>query len=52
VRSSIALVLLIVSAVGVGVGIGWWIHPGAGITVGFALLGIVALLTDDGKARR
>lgn len=41
------LAVLLLAIVGVSVGLGWWIHPGAGITVGSVLLGGVALLLEE-----
>jgi hypothetical protein len=45
----LSLALLILSAVGLGVGVGWWVHPGAGLALGSAVLGVIALFRDDGS---
>jgi hypothetical protein len=44
----LSLLLLILAAIGLGVGIGWWVHPGAGLTVGSLAVGVIALFRDDG----
>lgn len=41
------LLLLLLSVCGVGFGLGWWVHPGFGIAVGAALLGVVVLTYGD-----